>query len=77
MKFYKNEVLSDEHSVATGDIFYTHLHRFLKKPDDMTSKAFKACFEVHMKQYEYLKADYELRIGDKEISLFSFNSFSV
>ncbi len=75
MKEYENQVHSSEHAVATGDVFHSYLQRALKKPDDMTPKAFKAYFEVLFELYD-LKADYELTIGDEERHLIFFNAFS-
>ncbi len=76
MKEYKNQVLSSEHAVATGDVFCSYLWRALKKPGDMTLKAFKAHFEVLFKLYDDLEADYELTIGETESHLIFFNAFS-
>ncbi len=76
MKEYKNPVLSCKHAVAMGDVFCSYLQKGLKEPDDMPPKAFKACFEVLLKLYDDLKADYELTIGEKECHLIFFNAFS-
>ncbi len=76
MKEYKNRVLSGENAVAAGDVFCSYMRRALKKPDDMTPKAFKARFEVLFKLYDDLKADYELTIGKRERNLIFFNAFS-
>ncbi len=48
----------------------------LKKPENMTPKAFKARFEVLFKLYDDFQADYELTIGNKEHHLIFFNAFS-
>ena len=76
MKEYKNRVLSGENGVAAGDVFRSFLRKALRKPDDMTPKAFKARFEVLFKLYDDLKADFELTIGEKERNLIFFNAFS-
>ncbi len=76
MKEYKNHVLSGEHAVATGDVFHSYLQRALKKPDNMTPKAFKACFKVLFKLSDNLKPDYELTFGEKECHLIFFYAFS-
>ncbi len=76
MRECKNQVLFCEHAVTAGDVFCSYLQRALKKLDDMTPKAFKACFEVLFKLYDNLKADYELTIGEKERHLIFFNAFS-
>ncbi len=52
---YKNRVLSDKHAVAAGDVFCSYLQKGLKKPDNMTPKAFKARFEVLFKLYDTLR----------------------
>ncbi len=75
MKEYKNQVLSGEHAVAAGDVFCSYLCKGLKKPDNMTPKAFKKRFEVLFKLYDDLKADFELTIGKKEHHLIFFNVF--
>ncbi len=67
-------VLFRKHSIAAWDIF-TYICRGLKKPDDMTPKAFKTCFKVLVKLYYYLKAGFELIIGEKKWPLLFFNSF--
>ncbi len=59
-----------------GDVFCSYLRKGLKKPDNMTPKAFKACFKFLFKLYDNLKADYELTIGEKECHLILFNTFS-
>ncbi len=41
----------------------------------MTLKKFKAQFETFIKLYDNIKANFELRIGDKERSLLFFNTF--
>ncbi len=46
MREYKKGVLAGEHAVASEDIFCSYLWWALKKLDDMTPKALKACFEV-------------------------------
>ncbi len=76
IKTYKNEVLSGENAVAAGDVFHSFLWRTLKKPKDMTPKAFKARFDVLMKLYKDLEAVYELTMGDKERKLIFCNAFS-
>ncbi len=76
MREYKNRVSSSEHAVAAGDVLCSYLQRALKKPDDMTPKAFRACFKVLVKLYDNLKADYELTIGKKECHLIFFTTFS-
>ncbi len=70
MKEYKNRVLSSEHTVAEGDVFHSNLQKGLKKLDNMTPKAFKACFKVLFKLYDDLKADYELTIGKRNATSF-------
>ncbi len=42
MQEYKNWVLSGKHAVAAGDVFYSYLQKGLKKPDNMSPKAFNA-----------------------------------
>ncbi len=76
MREYKNQVLSGKRAVATGDVFHSYLWKGLKKLDNMTQKAFKACFEVLFKLNDDLKAGYELTIGEKEHHLIFFNAFS-
>ncbi len=58
MKEYKNWVLSSKHSVAARDVFCSYLHKNLKKPDDMTPKAFTARFKDLFKLYDNLKAEF-------------------
>ncbi len=41
-----------EYSVATRGVFWTYLWRCLKKLDDLTLKAVKACYDVLFKFYE-------------------------
>ncbi len=65
MKDYKNLVLSGEHSVVAGDIFCVHFCTGVKKLDNMTPESFKTCFEILLKLYDKLKADYELILGEK------------
>ncbi len=76
LRDYKNQVLSNEHAVPAGDVFCSYLQRALKKPDNMTLKAFKECFQVLFKLYDNLKADYELTMSKKECHLIFFNAFS-
>ncbi len=76
MKTYKNKVLSRENTNAAGDVFCSFLWHTLKKPVDMTPNAFKACFDILMKLYKDLDADFELTIGKRERKLIFFNSFS-
>ncbi len=42
MKEYKNFILSTEHTVVAGDVLHTYLRCGIKKPENMTAKAFKA-----------------------------------
>ncbi len=74
MKEYQNRVLSSEHTIATGDVFCNYLQTRMKKHNNMTPKAFKACFEACFKLYKNLKAEKELMIGKKEWNLIFFNS---
>ncbi len=76
MKENKNQVLSSKHAVAAGDVFCSYLQQALRKPDNMTLKAFKTCFKVLFKLYDDLKTEYELMIGEKEHHLIFLNSFS-
>ncbi len=76
MRKYKNQVLPGENAVAAGNVFCSYLQRALKKLDDLTPKAFKACFEVLNKLYDNLKADYEVTIGNKKHNLIFFDTFS-
>ncbi len=69
MKSYKNKVLPGENTVTTGDVFCSFLRQPIKKPVDMTPKAFKTCFKILMKQSEDLDAKYELNIGNKKWNL--------
>ncbi len=66
MRSYKNKVPSAGNAVAAGDILCSFLWRALKEPDNMTHKAFKACFVTLMKLYKDLDAKYELTIGNRE-----------
>ncbi len=75
MKTYKNKVVSRENAVVAGDFFCSFLWQALKKPKDMTPKAFKVCFGVLMKLYKDLEADFELIICKRERKLI-FNAFS-
>ncbi len=76
MKEYENPYLSVKHSVAARDMFCYYLQMVLKKPDNMTLNAFKACFKAFFKLFDDLKAYYELTIGEKEKNLLFFNTFS-
>ncbi len=76
MKTYKNKVISGENAVAAGDDFRSSLQCALKKPKDITPKAFKACFNVLMKLYKDPEADFEVMIGNRERKLIFFNPFS-
>ncbi len=62
----KNWILSSKYSVAAKDIFQTYLWWGLKKPGNMTPKAFKAHFKVLFKIHDNFKGNHELTIGDKE-----------
>ncbi len=64
-KNIKIESFSGKHAIAAWDVICSYLQKGLKKLDDMTPKAFKACFEVLFKLYDDLKADYELTIDEK------------
>ncbi len=72
---YKNKVLSWENAVASEDFFHSFLWRTLKKPQDMTPKAFKACFDIIMK-LEDLEAAFEKTNGKRERKLIFCNAFS-
>ncbi len=48
----------------------------LTKPDDMTPKAFIACFEVLFKLYDNLKTTFVLTIGEHKKNFHFFNVFS-
>ncbi len=70
----ENKTLSREIVVAAEDVFYSFLQRALKKPNDMTPKAFKARFDVLMKLYKDLETEFELIIGERERKLIFFNA---
>ncbi len=75
MKSFKNKVLVGEYVVAAGEIFCFYLCRGIKRPDNMTPKAFKARFKVLMKLYDDLDAKFELTICNWEMKFIGFNAF--
>ncbi len=51
-------------------------HGGTKKLNNITLKAFRAHFEVLVKLYDYLKADFELTVWEMEKTFLFFNAIS-
>ncbi len=64
-KEYINCIHSGEHSVTARDVCHTYLRCKVKKPHNVTPKAFKPYLEVLFKFYDNFNADYALKNGEK------------
>ncbi len=71
MKRYKNEIVSNKHSVTTRDSFCTYPHRALKMPYSIILKTFIAHYKVPIKLYMTSSLSMNLPLEKRRFHWFS------